>query len=162
MTEEGKDVLQDLNKKRGHFYQISGSTAFALHVSFHPYHESPGYIAAQSPSSQEKTLGGDHLVQVQGRNQPPSHQLQIQIGHGQADDVEVPHSVEALLSLHGVEDEQVHHDREERNEPQTDPQHGVVEAVVEVQRVIAPQRVVIEEATPAAVAVIDEAVGVEV
>lgn len=70
--------------------------------------------------------------------------------------------MEALLPLHGVENEQVHEDGEQREEPQTDPQQGVVETVMEGQGAIAPQRVAIEEAAPAVVAVVDEAARVEV
>lgn len=85
-----------------------------------------------------------------------------QIGHGQADDVEVPDGVEAFLPLHSVEDEQVHHDREEGEESQTDPEQDAMEVAVEGQRVIAPRGVSIEEVTPAVDAEVDGGAGVEV
>ncbi|KAK1901139.1 CTP synthase [Dissostichus eleginoides] len=72
-----------------------------------------------------------------------------------ADNVEVPDSVEALLFLHCVEDEQVHQDGEEGKKPQADSQQGIMKEAMEGQGVIAPQILCIEEATPAAVAVID-------
>lgn len=45
------------------------------------HHECPGDVAAESPGSQQETLSVHHLVQVQGGNQPPAHQLQVQV-HG--------------------------------------------------------------------------------
>lgn len=63
-------------------YMLESKNLYIWVLSSHSYHESPGYIAAQSPGPQQEALCGDHLVQVQGRNQPPSHQLQVQVHWG--------------------------------------------------------------------------------
>ncbi len=43
------------------------------------YHQCSGDIAAQSPSSQQQTPCRHDLIQIQRRDQPPTHQLQVEI-----------------------------------------------------------------------------------
>lgn len=66
--------------------------------SISSHHKCPGHIAAQSPGSQQETLCVHHLLKVQGRNQPPSHQLQVQVHWGLCEPAHIQwrHSVTVL------------------------------------------------------------------